>query len=483
MSSAPELTFAATQPGIPLVVDLDGTLVRTDLLVEAAFAHLGAAPLRCFGLLRAALRGRAALKARIAAVTDLGVTELPYDEDVLSLIRQAKRDGRPVFLASASHERYVGKVANHLGLFDGWFGSSHDINLTAGAKALRLAEAFGRQSFDYVGNDRADLPVWVVARRRIAVRASASVRARLQAVDREATFLPNTSDRFPAWLRLLRVHQWSKNLLVLVPLLTGHWFTRTAFAQSAGAFFAFSLAASSIYIFNDLVDIEADRRHPTKRQRPLAAGTLPIVSAVLVAPLLLSMAMALAFWVSALFGGVLCLYVALSTAYTFSIKRKIMVDVIALAALYTLRVLGGSAAIGAMPSEWILGFSMFIFTTMALIKRYVELATRMDAGLPDPSNRNYRKSDLSVIAALAAGAGFNAVTVFAIYISSDAARHLYRHPLTLWLICPVLMYWLARALIVAHRRAMHDDPIVFALRDRNSLLAFGLIGLIMLVAL
>jgi 4-hydroxybenzoate polyprenyltransferase len=279
------------------------------------------------------------------------------------------------------------------------------------------------------------------------------------------------------------VHQWAKNLLVFLPLLTGHWFTRVAIAHAVEAFVAFSVAASAIYIVNDLVDLGADRKHPSKRRRPLAAGTVPLRAALLAAPALLILAITLSFSINKLFAAVLCTYLALTTAYTFVLKRKIMVDVVALAALYTLRVIGGAAAIGAVPSEWILGFSMFIFTAMALVKRYVELAAKIDAGLPDATDRNYRKSDLSVIAAIAASAGFNAVTVFALYISSDTAKQLYRHPHALWLVCPVMMYWIARALIVAHRRAMHDDPIVFALKDRNSLLAFGLIGVIMFVAL
>jgi 4-hydroxybenzoate polyprenyltransferase len=245
---------------------------------------------------------------------------------------------------------------------------------------------------------------------------------------------------------------------------------------------SFSLAASSIYILNDLVDLDADRGHRSKRLRPLAAGTVSIRKALVACPLLLLLAFALGLLLPSSFLAVLAAYLALTTAYTFYLKRMTMVDIVTLASLYTLRVLAGAAAVAAVPSEWILAFSMFIFTSLALMKRYVELTARLDAALPDPTNRNYRKSDLATLAALAAASGFNAVTVFALYIYSEKVHTLYRHPEALWLICPILLYWVGRALILADRRLMDDDPIMFALKDRVSLLSFALIAAIMVAA-
>ena len=457
----------------PLVVDLDGTLVRSDLLVESAFAHLGHNPLRVVGLLSAIRLGKAALKAEIAAKTDIDVLHLPYDEYVVSLIRQRRAAGNQVYLASASNERYVKAVADHLGLFDGWFASNDNENLSSGSKARRLVEAFGEGGFDYVGNGRADLAVWTVARRRIAVRVSPTVRSKLIDMDPEATVLESAMGRTRAWIKLLRVHQWAKNTLVFVPLVTAQRFDFLAFGEAIGAFLAFSLAASAIYILNDLVDLDADRKHPRKKRRPLAAGTVPVTKAMVLIPALLVVGFAGALAIAPALAAVLFAYLLLTTAYTFVLKRKMLVDVLALASLYTIRVVGGAVAISVPMSEWLLGFSMFIFTALALIKRYVELTARIDKDLSDPTNRNYRKSDLDIVAALAAAAGFNAVTVFALYISSDAVRPLYRHPEALWLICPILMYWLGRALLMAHRRLMNDDPIVFALRDWNSYVALA----------
>jgi 4-hydroxybenzoate polyprenyltransferase len=355
-------------------------------------------------------------------------------------------------------------------------------NLSGEAKAERLVAAFGEKGFDYVGNDSADVPVWARCRTAYAVHPTARVREQLATRETKAQIIEPSASAARAWIKLIRVHQWAKNALVFVPLLTSHELRFRTAIEAAAAFLAFSLAASAVYILNDLVDLEADRKHRSKKRRPLAAGAVPILAALPVAAGLMLAAFAAALAVTPLLAAVLLGYVTLTTAYTFSLKRKMLVDVVTLAMLYTIRVIGGGAAISVPVSEWLLGFSMFIFTSLAIIKRYVELAARADADLPDPTNRNYRKTDLDVLAALAAACGFNAVTVFALYVSSDAVHKLYRHPRALWLICPIFMYWIARALLMAHRRLMDDDPIVFALRDRNSLFAFVLIGIIVFMA-
>ncbi|WP_294541047.1 UbiA family prenyltransferase [uncultured Rhodoblastus sp.] len=468
---------------VPLVVDLDGTLIKSDLLVESGFAHLGADLSQAF-LLFSALRsgGKARLKAEIANAIEIDAAHLPYDARVIELIEQARAEDRPVFLASASNERYVRAVAEHLGLFDGWYGSTAIANLTSKSKTDLLVRAFGVKGFDYIGNDSADLPVWSAARNCIAITSSASVRRKLSVIDGDALVMDRRTGGMAAWMKLLRPHQWAKNALVFVPLLTAHLFNFWSILFSVAAFIAFSAAASSVYIINDLVDIEADRKHPSKKWRPLAAGTVPIFPAIMVALLLAFCALAAGLVIGTSFFVVLAAYLIFTTAYSFFLKRKMMIDIIVLALLYTIRVIGGAEAISVEISEWLLAFSMFIFTSLALIKRYIELATRIDAGLPELSNRNYRKGDLDIVAMLAAAAGFNAVTVFALFVSSDTVRQTYRHPQGLWLVCPLLMYWIGRALMMAHRRLMHHDPIIFALKDWNSLATFGLIGLIMLLS-
>jgi 4-hydroxybenzoate polyprenyltransferase len=481
MRPAPQLSRAAAT--IPLVVDLDRALIRSNLWLESIFAHLGQNAVGLGETARALWSGKAALKSHIAATTSFDAAQLPYDGDVLNVVRASVASGAPVYLVSSCDEHHVRAVVEHLGLFTGWFASNGSEELTQAAKAQRLIDAFGSGGFDYIGSSADDYPIWVIARKRFAAREQAATRASLAELDDETVFLSSRTNRARAWMKLLRVHQWMKNALVFVPLATAHRFDLPAFAAAIAAFVAFSLAASAIYIVNDLADIEADRKHPTKKNRPLAAGTVPTAAALYAAGFLVTAAVALASRVTPEFVAVLIFYLVLTTAYSFYLKRKLLVDVIALAVLYTARVIAGAAAVAVPLSAWLLVFSILIFTMLALTKRYVELAARIDADLPDPSNRDYRKSDLSVVAALAGGAAFNAVTVFALYISSDAVHHLYRRPDALWLICPILMYWLSRILMLAHRRALDDDPVLFALKDLNSLVAFGLIAEILAIAI
>jgi len=458
----------ATEGPKPLVVDLDGTLVRSDLLIETAFAELGRRPASAVEMFAALLKGKAALKHKIAGMGAFDPAVLPYDQVVLEVIAEARAAGRPVYLASASSARLVQAVAEHLGLFTGWFGSDESNNLAGEAKAEQLVAAFGERGFDYIGNDKPDLLVWPHADKALTVRANPSVRRRLARTHSDIAHLESVKPTLKTWIKLFRVHQYAKNALIFVPLATSHSFDLGSIWAAGLAFVAYSLCASGVYVLNDLVDLAADRGHPTKRNRPLANGSLPLLQAVLTVPLLLVAGLAIGAAVSWPFLAVLAGYLALTTSYSFWLKRKMLIDVVVLALLYTVRVVGGAVAIGVELSPWLLAFSMFIFTALALMKRYIELAARLDANLADPSNRNYRIGDLDVVMALAAAAGFNAVTVLALYISSDKVGELYSRPHVLWAVCPLLMYWIGRALMMAHRRLVDDDPIVFAIKDRVS---------------
>jgi 4-hydroxybenzoate polyprenyltransferase/phosphoserine phosphatase len=482
----PQVTTAdEINAGAPtaLVVDLDGTLIRTDLLVETAFALLGRDPLYLFRMIGWLMRGKAFLKQRLAGATDLDVATLPYEPAVLARMEGARQGGGKVFIASASDEGLVRRVAEHVGA-DGWFASDGRTNLSGEAKAGRLMAEFGAGGFDYIGDAPADLPVWRAAQTAMIIDGHDGLRRRLAAGhDRTEVLRTGRRAPFKAWLTLLRPHQWAKNALVAVPLLTAHAFSLSALAMTALAIAAFCLCASSVYIINDLVDIQADRGHPSKHNRPFAAGDLSIIAGASLAPLLLVLAAGLGALISWRFLAVLGVYYLLTSAYTFVLKRKMMIDVVTLASLYTLRVVAGAAAIAVPVSEWLLGFSMFLFLSLALIKRHSEMAVRLDAGLPDPLNRNYKVADLPLLIALAASAGYSAVIVFSLYLSSPAVHALYHRPGVLWLEIPLLLYWISRAIALSHRRMMHDDPIVFALRDRVSLITGLLVGVVGFAAL
>ncbi len=469
--------------GRPLVVDLDGTLVRSDLLIEAAFSELGRRPHSALDIILSLSRGKAALKHRLSDGVGFDPARLPYDEAVIARIEQARADHRPVYLASASHERLVSAVADHLGIFDGWFASDAEVNLAGVAKADRLVEAFGEGGFDYIGNDTADLPVWAKAHEAIAIRAPRGVVRKLAQAERAAEHLEHERPTVKTWAKLFRVHQWAKNALLFLPLFAWHSFSAAAFIDAFLGAVAFSLCASAVYILNDLVDLQDDRAHRTKWRRPLACGQIPLIQGVAAVPILLITAFGVAATVSTAFLGVLAGYLAVTTAYSFYLKRMLLIDVMTLASLYTVRVVAGAVAIGVAQSMWLLGFCFSLFLCLALIKRHVELAAKLDANLPAPANRGYRTSDTGLVAALAAAAGFNAVTIFALYVGSDVVRSLYSRPEILWLACPVLLYWVARALMLAQRRQMDDDPVVFALKDRQSLATTAVVALLAFAAI
>jgi len=466
----------------PLVVDLDGALLRSDLLIEAAFSCLSQNPVLALEMVSAAMRGKAFLKHFLAMHAEIDPSTLCYDDAVLASIHQASTQGRPVYLVSGSNRHLVEMVANHLGIFTGWWASDESCNLSGKVKAKWLSTQFGERGFDYIGNDAADLSVWAIAHKALTIRISGRVARRLTRSHTNIEHLANERPNWQTWARLLRVHQYVKNALVFVPILTAHQFAFGPMYKAFLAAVAFSLCASSVYILNDLADLQADRIHPSKCRRPLASGAIYLWHSIFAIPILLGLAVLIAMTVSLPFLAVLLAYFALTCAYSFYLKRKMLIDAVTLALLYVLRVLGGAVATDIVVSEWLMAFSLFIFFSLGLIKRYIELAARLDSTLAEPPNRNYKVNDLGIVAALAAAAGFNAVTVFALYISSNTVRDLYRHPDLLWLICPIFLYWISRALMMAHRRLMHHDPIVFALTDKNSLFAAVAVALLLIAA-
>lgn len=460
----------------PLVVDLDGTLIRSDLLIETAFAELGRRPHSAVGMLLAMRQGKSALKDHLSSPEEFDPALLPYDEVVLQYVREARDAGRPVYLASASHERLVSAVADHLGLFEGWFATTKTTNCSGRVKAEILVEAFGDKQFDYIGNDKADLEVWPHAAKALAIRANGRVGKSLARQSDDFEHLHHDQASWKDWARLMRVHQYAKNALVFVPLITSQVFELNALLTVIVAAIAFSLCASSVYILNDLVDIKDDRGHPTKRLRPLASGTIPLADAVLAVPILFGISIAIASAISLPFLGVLLGYYALTTAYSFALKRMLFADVLSLAGLYTIRVVGGGVALGVSTSFYLLAFLVAWFLSLALIKRFVELGARKKARLGDSSSRDYRNDDFFIVGALAAAAGLQAITLFILYGTSQGAVEMYSRPEMLWLVAPVLTFWLGRALVLAQRGEMHDDPVVFALKDRVSIITLALAG-------
>lgn len=491
MDSLPADTVSTSRPdaadgAIPLVVDLDGTLLRSDMLVETFFALLAVAPLRALGAVAALRQGRAAFKARVAGDAGLDLAALPWNEQVIDLIEAARAEGRPVYLASASDRRLVAAVAAHLGLFDGIFASDGRTNLSSHAKAAVLCDAFGAGGFDYVGNSGADVAVFERARAVIVVSTTQRFADRMLARWPDARVIHSGSATPKTYARAIRVHQWLKNLLLFVPMLGAHHFTLAAISSCVLGFFSFSLCASSVYVMNDLVDLGRDRLHPTKRRRPFAAGTVPVLHGLVMVPLLLGAAVVLALLVSSSFSvkfmAVLGVYYVITVAYSLWLKRLMMIDIVVLACLYGLRLLAGGAAASVPLSAWLALFALFLFTMLATVKRCTELAERVAAGKGNPAGRDYQLGDLPLLEGFAAASGLTAILVLALYANSDAVAALYVHPKWLAGLCVVTVYWVGRVLLLMHRGQMKDDPVVFAATDRISLGCGAIAGAVVAAA-
>ncbi len=471
-------------PTMPLCIDLDGTLLRSDALYESLLALLSHNPFYVFLLPFWLLRGKAALKDAIAARVDIDPATLPYDDRVLALLETTT--ARPRVLCTATNARYAEAIAAHLGVFEQVIASDATRNLSGHRKADALVEAFGERGFDYAGNERIDLDVWAHARHALVINGSDALAAQAARVTTVSTQLPVQRDKsaLRLWVKQLRIHQWLKNLLVFLPLLASHRFMEVdAVVASVLGFLAFGLCASGVYVLNDLLDLPSDRAHARKRLRPFAAGRLPLLHGLFVGPLLTLAGFALAWLASPLFALVLLAYYVMTLAYSLRLKRVVMVDVVMLAGLYTVRIIGGAAAIGTPLSFWLLAFSMFIFLSLAMLKRYTELADLLASGATKASGRGYGVDDLPMIQSMGAASGYLAVLVFALYINSPESLALYGRPQVLWMICPLLLYWISRAWIVAHRGGMHDDPVVFAVTDRVSQVVIALCGALVLGAI
>jgi 4-hydroxybenzoate polyprenyltransferase len=468
---------AANDRATALVVDLDGTLAKTDVLIESVIRLLGRKPWLAFPMIGWLLRGKAEFKRRIAERIEVDAARLPYHADVVRLAEEARAQGRRVVLATAAAERHAQAVASHLGLFDEVISSSNSVNLSGAKKAELLVQRFGERGFDYAGNAYADLRIWRVARQAILVNPAPGLKA---GVRRGATLDQVLEDRrsfLASVVRQLRVHQWAKNLLVFLPAIAAHavgdW---QVLARCLLAFIAFSAVASAVYVMNDLLDLQHDRQHPRKRFRPFAAGDLPLQMGVGLAPALLIAGLAIGFAVSPLFALVLMVYLVTTIAYSLFLRGIAILDVMVLASLYTIRMLGGSAVIEQRPSFWLLAFSTFLFLSLAMVKRYIELRHVVSEGQHGAAGRGYRAGDTGIVAALGSATGLMSVLILALYIDSPKVAELYRVPEALWLVCLVLLFWIARVWLLAHRDEMHDDPVVFALKDPVSI-ALGVIGL------
>lgn len=481
MTSAEISVLDSRQASIPLVVDLDGTLTPTDTLVESVLLLAKQSPLDLFRLPLWLARGREVMKSEIARRVTVAPEQLPYREELLDYLRQEKAAGRELVLATAAHQSIADGVAQHLGLFDRVLATDGTRNLKGSNKLAAIREEVG-PAFAYAGDSTADLAVWEGAQAAVLVGASNSLARTVRSRHPIEKEFAHPAAGLRTWRKALRMHQWAKNLLLFVPLLTAFSFLPADLATMALAFLCFSTAASATYIANDLWDLGNDRLHPRKRLRPFASGALPITSGVAAALLLLCGAFALAFTINTGFVAMLLAYVVLTTAYSWWLKERVLLDVLMLSLLYTMRIVTGSVAVGIHTTSWLLAFSLFVFLSLALVKRCSELQSLQERGHASAHGRDYRVADLAVLWPMGLASALAAVVVLGLFINAPETGERYASPMLLWGLAGLMIYWLGRLWIKTARGEMDDDPVLYALKDRGSRLAVGMMVLVAICA-
>jgi 4-hydroxybenzoate polyprenyltransferase len=447
-----------------LCVDLDGTLIRGDLLWECVLVLLKTRPVTLLLLPFWLFSGRASLKRKLAARIDLNPACLPYRQQVLDLVQQEKATGHRTALVTAADQNLAETISSYLGLFDEVHGSDGHVNLKGANKAAFLAQQFGQDGFEYVGDSAADLAVWRNARAAHVVGTQVRAEQAAAVTTLKSTILV-TRPSFRTWINALRGHHWAKNLLLFLPMFLAHNLAIGPLVRTFLGFSLYGFCASGLYILNDLLDLHSDREHPWKKKRPFAAGDISIPEGLLASAVLLSTALGLGFFLDVQFGFALLGYATLTMLYSFYLKKIALLDVFVLSSFYSFRILAGALITGTPLSQWFLAFSMFFFLSLAMAKRYSELLHAQDLVVAGNSGRGYHTGDRELLLSLGVGSSFSAVVIFSLYVHSQDVGLLYSSPEFLFLLCPIVLYWLSRTWLMAHRGELKEDPVTLAIRD------------------
>ncbi|NRA43865.1 MAG: UbiA family prenyltransferase [Oligoflexales bacterium] len=454
---------------VPLCIDLDGTLVNTDTLWESFLLLCKKNPFSAFLSLFTIFKGKQFFKAELAEKVAFDPANLPYNHRFIEYLKAEKQRGRRLILITGSHQSIAQAVADHLKIFDEVHGSNLHSNLIGVSKEAYLVNLIGEKEFLYAGNSKDDLKVWRSSYGGIAVNTPPRLLVKAKSACSILHEFSSQANPLLSVFKAMRVYQWVKNILIFLPLLAAHKVDQIDLVIKLGfAFLAFSLCASSVYLLNDLLDLSADRKHPLKRRRPFAAGTLSIKFGVLFSPILLGLGLSIAFNISLSFGLMILGYYGFTCAYSFKLKELLLIDVLVLTILYNWRVLSGALATEISLSPWLLGFVSFLFYSLAFAKRSSELQLMLKHKKKKPGGRSYIIDDLNLINMLGSGSGLLAVLILALYINSSKIQLLYSHPFLLWPVCFAMLYWISRVWLLTGRGKMHQDPIVFALKDPSS---------------
>ncbi len=467
----------------PLVVDLDGTLLHTDMLHESVIHLFRDKPHFLLAMPFWLFRGKAFLKQKLASHVVHDIPSLPFNELLIDWLKSQKNLGRKLVLCTATDLKIAKMIADHLQLFDDVIASNGIQNFAGKNKANALLERYGENNFDYVGNSSVDLLVWEKSRRGVIVNGSNRLVHQASLVTEIEHVISKTKNSLQTWIKIFRLHQWIKNVLIFVPIFAAHQIITNEVCINLGlAFLSFSLCASSVYIVNDLLDLESDRAHPRKHARPFASGQIPIWIGAVLAPILIFSSLAMAQHVGANFLPWLMVYFGLTCAYSWGLKRLVLIDCLTLAILYTFRIVAGAAAVSIPLSFWLLAFSIFLFLSLAFIKRYTELRAHPECDAKKVRGRGYYIADAPLVQQLGVSSGYAATLVLALYLNSENVIRLYSAPEIIWGTVPLMLLWISWIWLKVHRGLMHDDPIIFAIKDKVSILIGVLFITILVVA-
>ena len=464
------MTNKKRNKNLTLFVDLDGTLVATDTLIESIVIFLKNNPFRIIYLLLWYIKGKVYIKKQLSQCAMPNVALLPYNKEVLDYLRKAKSSGQEIVLATAANHKIADEVSSHLAIFDGVIATNQNYNLKGKYKLDAIINYVGEQPFDYIGDSKADIPIWQEARKAIIINPSSSLLNNLSNkinVTTIKTFRRSSNVR--VWIKAIRIHQWTKNILLFLPIIMAHrFFDLDMLLKNILTFISFSLIASAGYIINDILDFEADRQNPEKKQRPFAEGLLSFYSGFIGFLFLTLCGFALAIiTLPILFSIILLLYLILTLTYSLFLKRKTIIDVITLSVCYNIRIIAGGAAIAVPISSWLIVFSMFFFISLAFMKRYADLIT-LDDIKPNIIGRGYIKKDIPIVGSAGIASGYISLLVLTLYIYSDHVNELYKQPFLLWLVIPFILYLISRLWLKTVRGEMTSDPIIFIIKDRIS---------------
>lgn len=460
----------------PLCVDLDGTLIKTDVMFESIVILLKYNPLNLFLIIFWLIKGRYYLKEKLIEKTKLDPNKIPINEEIIEYLKIERKNGRKILLVTAAMQEIANLYSDYFGLFDEAIGSKDGINLVGKNKASYLVQRFGEGGFDYIGDSKKDLYIWKYSRNSYIVNQTKNL---IDKVKKHSNVLKTWNlipePKIILFFKQIRAYQWVKNLLIFLPVVLSHSLNLKDYFLSFLAFVSFSLLSSSIYLINDIYDLDSDRNHPEKKYRPFALGYLNLLFVLKAFIILFLLSFVIALFVSPKFLLSIFIYLIFSLLYTYSFKKIPILDIVILSFLFTIRIYAGSFATNIAISEWLFSFSIFFFLSLSSLKRYIELIKMNDNS--KLIGRAYNKEDSNLIKIIGVSTGLISILVYVLYINSSKVNSLYSNPEYLYFILLILIYWLLRLWFYSDKKTINYDPISFILKDKVSyiLLLFSII--------